>query len=153
MLLGKTVKNPTALQVSEAFEHGWGNWAGMPEHRIIADRAKYFLGQLAEHMSQEGCHFDLAAKASPWQLGMVERAGGLGRPCFDDFVGRSKLLGVKICWQLQLSTVLATIWPGSHAFRPFNGSSAVALGFLQTSWTRAKQHRRHQVQDSFERVN
>ena len=122
VLLGETVKNPTALQVLEAFEHGWGNWAGMPEHGIIADRAKYFLGQLAEHMSQEGCHFDLAAKASPWQLGMVERAGGLWKAMFR-----------RLCWSQQVAgredVLLATA-----AINSARNNMARKSGFSPIQW-------------------
>ena len=122
VLLGETVKNPTALQVLEAFEHGWGNWAGMPEHGILADRAKYFLGQLAEHMSQEGCHFDLAAKASPWQLGMVERAGGLWKAMFR-----------RLCWSQQVAgredVLLATA-----AINSARNNMARKSGFSPIQW-------------------
>lgn len=95
-LLGKTVKNPTAAQVLEAFETGWGNWAGLPKHGLIGDRARYFLGSLADHLTQEGCHFTAAAKASPWQLGMIERAGGSWKSMFRRLVWSQQVSGLDI---------------------------------------------------------
>ena len=121
-LLGETSKNPTSLQVLEAFEHGWGNWAGMPEHGIIVDRAKYFLSSLAEHMSHEGCHFDAAAKASPWQIGQVERAGGLWKAMFR-----------QLCWSQQVSgkedVLLATA-----AINSARNNLARKSGFAPIQW-------------------
>ena len=121
-LLGETSKNPTSLQVLEAFEHGWGNWAGMPEHGIIVDRAKYFLSSLAEHMSHEGCHFDAAVKASPWQIGQVERAGGLWKAMFR-----------QLCWPQQVSgkegVLLATA-----AINSARNNLARKSGFAPIQW-------------------
>ncbi len=121
-LLGKTVKNPTSAQVLEAFETGWGNWAGVPEHGLIVDRARYFIGSLAEQLTNEGCHFTVAAKASPWQLGMIERAGGSWKSMFR-----------RVVWSLQLSG-LEDILLATAAINQARNSLARRSGFSPQQW-------------------
>lgn len=85
----------------EAFGQGWTNWAGYPERGVIADRAKPFLSALANDVADHGCTFSTAAKASPWQIGQVERHGGLWKETF-----------CRVCWSQQISgrqdVILAT---------------------------------------------
>ena len=92
ILLTDTSYNPTAEAVLQAFESGWVSWAGLPERGVFADRAKYFLSYFAEALAADGCFFDSAAKASPWQLGQVERHGAIW-----------KAVMKKIIWSEQLS--------------------------------------------------
>jgi len=92
-LLGDTHRNPTGSEVIQAFEMSWLGWAGMPEKGVIVDRAKYFLGELATRMADEGCTFDAASKASPWQIGFVERAGGLWKTSFRRLVWAAQVAG------------------------------------------------------------
>ena len=92
-LLGDTLKNPTSLEVVKTFEMSWSGWAGMPERGVIVDRAKYFLGELASRLSEEGCHVDSAAKASPWQIAFVERAGGIWKSTLRRMVWSEQLAG------------------------------------------------------------
>lgn len=86
-------KMPTSQEILEAFETSWANWAGMPGYGVIVDRAKNFLGRLSTHLSNEGCVFDTAAKASPWQIGQIERAGGLWKAMFRRMVWSEQLAG------------------------------------------------------------
>ena len=86
-------KMPTSQEILECFETSWANWAGMPEYGVIVDRAKNFLGRLSSHLSNEGCVFDTAAKASPWQIGQIERAGGLWKAMFRRMVWSEQLAG------------------------------------------------------------
>ena len=74
-LLWDTHANPTGTVVLENFISHWTSWAGYPERGILTDRTKYFLADFAEDVSAHGCFFDSASKASPWQLGQVERHG------------------------------------------------------------------------------
>ena len=92
-LLSETFKNPTSLEVMQAFERGWANWAGMPERGIIMDRAKYFLGSLANRISDEGCTVEFASKASPWQIAYVERSGGTWKAAFRRLVWSEQVAG------------------------------------------------------------
>ena len=81
-LLGETHKNPTGRQVVEAFTSGWLQWAGFPERGVMTDRAKPFLRDVAQEVADHGCFFDTAAKAAPWQIGAVERHGGIWKGMF-----------------------------------------------------------------------
>ena len=74
--------NPTGRQVVEAFNQGWTSWAGFPERGLITDRAKPFLASLAAELTDHGCIFETAAKASPWQVGQIERHGGMWKETF-----------------------------------------------------------------------
>ena len=81
-LLGETHKNPTGRQVVEAFTSGWLQWAGFPERGVMTDRAKPFLRDVAQEVADHGCFFETAAKAAPWQIGAVERHGGIWKSMF-----------------------------------------------------------------------
>ena len=80
----------------------WAGWAGMPEAGVIVDRAKSFLGVFAQAISDNGCRFDSAAKASAWHISKVERKGGVWQAIWR-----------RVCWAKQLSgrddCILATI--------------------------------------------
>lgn len=86
-------KSLTSKEVLETFEKAWEVWAGMPEYGIIIDRGKNLLGELARHLSNEGCQVDAAAKASPWQLGQIERAGGLWKAMLRKMVWSQQIAG------------------------------------------------------------
>ena len=93
VLLHETSFNPTAAACLQAFEQGWTSWAGYPEYGVFTDRAKYFLGEFSEAMAHEGCVFDSAAKASPWQLGQVERHGRIWKSILKRIVWSDQLAG------------------------------------------------------------
>ena len=81
-LLPDSHGNPSGAVVLEALQSHWLSWAGYPERGVVTDRAKYFLSDVAEHFSDHGCTFSSAAKAAPWQIGAVERHGGLWKEVF-----------------------------------------------------------------------
>ena len=82
MLLGDTHSNPTGAAVLEALGNGWLAWAGYPERGVVTDRGKYFLSTVAEDLAGHGCHVEPAARAAPWQLGQIERHGGIWKSTF-----------------------------------------------------------------------
>ena len=91
-LLADTFANPTSQTVLEAWSTHWTSWAGYPERGVMTDRAKYFLADFAEDVAEHGCHFD-TAKASPWQLGQVERHGILWKAAFRRLVWSQQVVG------------------------------------------------------------
>eukprot|EP00435_Cladocopium_sp_Y103_P025818 s3297_g6.t1 len=93
ILLPDTNYNPSSSDVLQAFEQGWTSWAGYPERGIFTDRAKYFLRDFSEAMAAEGCYFDAASKASPWQLGQVERHGSIWKNVLKKMVWSEQLAG------------------------------------------------------------
>lgn len=82
VLLGDVHHNPSGKDILEAFLTGWTTWAGYPERGLVTDRAKPFLSEVAEDLAEHGCTFDSAAKAAPWQIGQIERHGGLWKGTF-----------------------------------------------------------------------
>ena len=82
VLLGDVHHNPSGKDILEAFVTGWTTWAGYPERGLVTDRAKPFLAEVAEDVAEHGCTFDSAAKAAPWQIGQIERRGGLWKGTF-----------------------------------------------------------------------
>eukprot|EP00439_Symbiodinium_sp_Y106_P022669 s217_g2.t2 len=104
-LLGETHANPTGLVVLEALTTHWTSWAGFPERGVMTDRAKYFLAEFAEEFSSHGCTFDSAAKASPWQLGQIERHGGLWKESFRKLAWAQQVAGRE---EVLLATVATT---------------------------------------------
>ena len=88
-LLGETFANPKGSVILEALSAHWLSWAGYPERGVVTDRAKYFLAELADDFSTHGTHgctFDSDAKAAPWQIGQIERHGGLWKEAFRKMV-------------------------------------------------------------------
>ena len=81
-LLPDVHRNPTSTDVLEALHSHWIGWCGYPEHGVVTDRAKYFLADLAEDFDNHGCEFRTSARPSPWQIGQVERHGGIWKSIF-----------------------------------------------------------------------
>ena len=52
------------------------NWAGLPTH-IVCDRGTHNRGVLKQQLEQRGCRFRFAALEAPYQLGKIERGGGI----------------------------------------------------------------------------
>ena len=92
-VLGDTFANPTSAAVLEALNASWFSWAGYPEFGIMTDRAKYFLADVAEDLAGHGCYVESAAKASPWQLGQVERHGAIWKSTFRKTVWSNQVAG------------------------------------------------------------
>ena len=92
-LLPQTHKNPSSSDVLGAMASHWLSWAGYPERGIIADRAKYFLSTFAEEFDAHGCLVSAAAKASPWQIGQVERHNDLWKTTLKRVVWTQQVSG------------------------------------------------------------
>ena len=121
-LLGETVYNPTAKAVIQALSSHWLSWAGFPERGFVTDRARYFLSELADLISDHGCTFDSAAKASPWQIGQVERHGGLWKESFR-----------RLAWSQQVSG-LEEVTLATAAVAQAKNSTSRKGGFAPTQW-------------------
>ena len=94
-LLGEVHMNPTSSHVLEIFTSHWLTWAGYPEHGVLTDRAKYVLADFAEDMAAHGCHFEAAARASPWQLGQIELHGNLWKKTMQKLIWSQQVSGRK----------------------------------------------------------
>ena len=92
-LLGDTFANPTSAAVLEALNSSWFSWAGYPERGVMSDRAKYFLADVAEDLAAHGCYVEPASRASPWQLGAVERHGAIWKSTFQKIVWSNQVAG------------------------------------------------------------
>ncbi|CAE7257927.1 ANKRD17 [Symbiodinium sp. CCMP2592] len=104
-VLPDTHANPTAAVVLETFLTQWVNWAGYPERGVMTDRAKYFMAEFAEDIADSGCYLDSAAKASPWQLGQIERHGDTWKNAFRKLVWAQQVAGRE---EVQLATAATT---------------------------------------------
>ena len=93
VLLTETSRNPTSEAVLEAFDLGWTSWASFPERGVFSDRAKPFLAQFSEALAAEGCYFEAAARASPWQLGQIERHGAIWKNMMKKVVWSEQVAG------------------------------------------------------------
>ena len=121
-LLGDTHSNPTSQAVLEAFLSHWTSWAGYPERGVMSDRAKYFLAEFADEISDHGCTFDTAAKASPWQIGQVERHGGIWKESFR-----------RLAWSMQVAGRSEVLLATSAVTQAKNAGSRKG-GFTPTQW-------------------
>ena len=118
-LLPDTNQNPTGACLLEAFNSHWCSWAGFPERGIVCDRAKYFLAELSEEFSSHGCHFSTAAKASPWQIGQVERHGGLWKTTFKRLVWAQQIAGrEEVLMATAATTAAKNSMARKHGFSP-----------------------------------
>lgn len=134
-LLADTHANPTSSAVLQAFETSWTSWAGYPESGLFTDRAKYFVTDFAEALAAEGCHFDTSARASPWQVGQVERHGMeiFGRTCYGKLFGASSWPGVTTCFTSPVQSMQQRMpWFAKLDSVPVNGSWGDQLGFPLT---------------------
>ena len=88
----------------------------------MTDRARYFLSELADLISDHGCTFDSAAKASPWQIGQVERHGGLWKESFR-----------RLAWSQQVSG-LEEVTMATAAVTQAKNSTSRKGGFAPVQW-------------------
>ena len=54
------------------------------------------MSEFAEALAHEGCYFDAAARASPWQLGQVERHGDIWKKMVKKLVWAEQLAGKEL---------------------------------------------------------
>ena len=60
----------------------WVNWAGMPRYMLF-DRGTHNRGIMMTELEKRGCTFRMIGLEAPYQLGKIERAGGvLKSMCF-----------------------------------------------------------------------
>ena len=119
-LLPQTHQNPTGAVLMEALSTHWFSWAGFPERGVIADRAKYFLAEVSEQFDAHGCIFTTAAKASPWQIGQVERHNDLWKKTLKKLVWSQQVAGKD---DMLLATAATNMAKNSmsrqHGFSPY----------------------------------
>ena len=98
-LLSSTHRNPRGKDVLAALHSHWLGWAGYPERGVITDRARYFLADIADDFDAHGCFFETSARASPWQIGQVERHGSLWKDSFHKLVYSEQVMGLEeVLW-------------------------------------------------------
>ena len=74
--LGQSQGVPSSRRCLEILLRSWIGWAGQPRF-ILVDRGTHNRGVFMQAMEQRGCRFKLAALEAPYQLGKVERQGGV----------------------------------------------------------------------------
>ena len=75
-ILGYASGVPKSAAIWEAFTLVWTSWAGMP-NIISVDRGKEFMREVATQAARHGVTIDVAATEAAWQLGLIERHGGI----------------------------------------------------------------------------
>ena len=128
-LLGETVANPSGAEVMEKLASHWLSWAGYPERGVATDRAKYFIAEVADDFAEHGCIFETAARAAPWQIGQVERHGGLWKAAFQRTV-----------WAQQVQGREEVLWATAAVTQAKNSDSRRG-GFSPAQWVLGKQIR------------
>ena len=129
VLLEQTHANPTSEEVIKAFDIGWVSWAGYPEFGVFTDRAKYFVTHFSEALSAEGVYFQSAAKASPWQIGQVERHGDIWKSMLK-----------RVVWSEQVSGRESMVHATS-AINQAKNSLIRRSGFSPAQWVLGRQTR------------
>lgn len=118
-LLPLTHRNPTGKEVLAALHSHWLGWAGYPERGVITDRARYFLAEVAEDFDAHGCMFETSARASPWQIGQVERHGALWKTAFHKLVYSEQVSGLEeVQWATTATNQAKNAMSRKHGFSP-----------------------------------
>lgn len=91
--LPETHKNPSSSTVYEIYTLCWASRAGDPEEAVIVDSARYFLGSFSRRLEEAGVRFEIAALASPWHIGKVERHGGTWQEMWREVVAAKQVAG------------------------------------------------------------
>ena len=128
-VLADTFANPTGAVVLEAMTTSWFSWAGFPERGIVSHRAKYFLAEVAEDLASQGCFMEAAARATPWQLGAIERHGATWKAALRRLVWAQQVIG-------RGEAILA-----AAATNAAKNSLARKSGFSPSQWVLGKQIR------------
>ena len=118
-LLPATHRNPRGSDVLAVLHSHWLGWAGYPERGVITDRARYFLAEIADDFDAHGCFFDTSARASPWQIGQVERHGALWKDAFHKLVYSEQVIGLEeVLWATTSTNQAKNSLCRKHGFSP-----------------------------------
>ena len=75
-VLGEAQGVPSSARCLQAFLRFWSCWAGTPQY-ILADRGLHNRGVFQSELEKAGAKFRTVATEAPWELGRVERHGGI----------------------------------------------------------------------------
>ena len=75
-IIGPAQGVPSSSRCLQALLRMWISWAGTPKY-ILVDRGTHNRGVLMSEMEKRGVEFRLVALEAPYQLGKVERGGGI----------------------------------------------------------------------------
>ena len=112
-VLGPASGVPGSNRCLQVFLRTWCNWAGFPNN-ILVDRGTHNRGIFMTELERRGCKFRLVALEAPYQLGKIERAGGVLKEMMKRVVVANTIIGedeVQMCLVecLQTKNVQGTI--------------------------------------------
>ena len=100
-VLGPSQGVPSSKKCLEVLLRSWIGWAGLPQY-IMVDRGTHNRGIMMVEMEKRGCVFKHVALEAPYQLGKVERGGGVLKDMLKRVVNAETVAG-----ELEMSMALA----------------------------------------------
>jgi hypothetical protein len=92
--LGILVPDKSARAVGEAFQAHWLRWAGAPEN-LVYDKGTEYQGVFRNFVEKYGLFTKVIPNETSWQLGLVERHGGVLGDIVEATVSDLRLIGVE----------------------------------------------------------
>ena len=135
--LGQSQGVPSSRRCLEILLRSWIGWAGQPRS-ILVDRGTHNRGIFMAEMEKRGCRFKLAALEAPYQLGKVERQGGVLKGMMKRVINAENVSG-----ELEVQMVLA------ECLETKNRQGTVG-GFSPSQWVIGKNPRSFAWQDEAE---
>ena len=135
--LGQSQGVPSSRRCLEILLRSWIGWAGQPRF-ILVDRGTHNRGIFMQAMEQRGCRFKLAALEAPYQLGKVERQGGVLKGMLKRVINAENVSG-----ELEIQMALA------ECLETKNRQGTVG-GFSPSQWVIGKNPRSFAWQDEAE---
>ena len=135
--LGQSQGVPSSRKCLEILLRSWIGWAGHPRS-ILVDRGTHNRGIFMHELERRGCRFKLAALEAPYQLGKVERQGGVLKGMLKRVINAENISG-----ELEIQMALA------ECLETKNRQGTVG-GFSPSQWVIGKNPRNLAWQDEAE---
>eukprot|EP00435_Cladocopium_sp_Y103_P048460 s7_g14.t1 len=91
-VIGPSQGVPSSSKCLQIILRIWVNWAGVPRYMLV-DRGTHNRGVMMNELEKRGCTFRMIGLEAPYQLGKVERAGGILKGMMKRVIASNTVVG------------------------------------------------------------
>lgn len=93
VVVGEGTGNPRSAHLLDTVMARWISWAGYPK-RIVLDRGTSTKGVFTSEVSKAGVHISTIGLEAPYQIGRVERRGGVWKDIAEKVIADKHITGI-----------------------------------------------------------
>eukprot|EP00435_Cladocopium_sp_Y103_P032430 s1165_g8.t1 len=91
-VIGPSQGVPSSSKCLQIILRIWVNWAGVPRYMLV-DRGTHNRGIMLSELEKRGCTFRMIGLEAPYQLGKIERAGGVLKGMMKRVIASNTVVG------------------------------------------------------------